>query len=163
MSVNMITGDLDGAGLRVGIVQARFNAEVCDGLRENCLAELQRLGVLEDDTLVCSVPGALEIPLALMQLGRTGEFDVLIALGCIIKGDTYHFEVVCNESASGVSRVALELGLPIANAILTTYTDEQAHARIVEKGAEAARVAVEMANLAETIEGIEGETDDGDA
>ena len=154
MNVDIIRGDHRGVDLRVGIVQARFNAEVCDGLREACLAELLALGVAESDMLLCSVPGALEIPTALLQLGRSGEFDVLIALGAVIKGDTYHFEVVANESASGVSRVALELGIPVANAILTTYTEEQAQVRAREKGAEAARVAVEMANLAAAIESL---------
>ena len=154
MTVDIIRGDHRGEDLRVGIVQARFNAEVCDGLREACVAELLALGVTESDMLICSVPGALEIPTALLQLGRSGEFDVLIALGAVIKGETYHFEVVANESASGVSRVALELGIPVANAILTTYTDEQAQVRAREKGAEAARVAVEMANLAAAIESL---------
>jgi 6,7-dimethyl-8-ribityllumazine synthase len=154
MTVDQITGGHDGADLRVGIVQARFNEAIGDGLREACLAELLALGVAEADTLLCSVPGALEIPTALLQLGRSGEFDVLIALGAVIKGDTYHFEVVSNESAAGVSRVALELGIPVANAILTTYTEEQALARATEKGAEAARVAVEMANLVAAIESI---------
>ena len=154
MTVDLIIGDHEGADLRVGIVQARFNPAICDGLREACLAELLNLGVAEADTLLCSVPGALEIPTALLQLGRSGEFDVLIALGAVVKGETYHFEVVSNESAAGVSRVALELGIPIANAILTTYTEEQALARAAEKGAEAARVAVEMANLAAAIESI---------
>ena len=154
MTVDLITGDHDGTDLRVGIVQARFNPAIGDALREACLAELLALGVAEADTLLCSVPGALEIPTALLQLGRSGEFDVLVALGAVVKGDTYHFEVVCNESAAGVSRVALELGIPIANAILTTYTDEQALARAAQKGAEAARVAVEMANLAAATESI---------
>ena len=154
MTVDQITGDRNGADLRVGIVQARFNSSVCDELRDACLEELLALGVAEADTLLCSVPGALEIPTALLQLGRSGEFDVLIALGSVIKGETYHFEVVSNESAAGVSRVALELGIPVANAILTTYTEEQARARAAEKGAEAARVAVEMANLAAAIESI---------
>jgi 6,7-dimethyl-8-ribityllumazine synthase len=154
MTVDLITGDHDGADLRVGIVQARFNPAIGDALREACLAELLNLGVVEADTLLCSVPGALEIPIALLQLGRSGEFDVLIALGAVVKGETYHFEVVSNESAAGVSRVALELGIPIANAILTTYTEEQALARAAEKGAEAARVAVEMANLAAAIESL---------
>jgi 6,7-dimethyl-8-ribityllumazine synthase len=152
MTVDLITGDHKGADLRVGIVQARFNPAIGDTLREACLAELLQLGVAEADTLLCGVPGALEIPTALLQLGRSGEFDVLIALGAVVKGETYHFEVVSNESAAGVSRVALELGIPIANAILTTYTEEQALARAAEKGAEAARVAVEMANLAAEIE-----------
>ena len=154
MTVDLITGDRDGADLRVGIVQARFNAAIGDALRESCLAELLALGVAEADTLLCSVPGALEIPTALLQLGRSGEFDALIALGAVVKGETYHFEIVANESAAGISRVALELGIPVANAILTTYTEEQALVRAAEKGAEAARVAVEMANLAAAIESI---------
>ena len=154
MSVDVLTGEQDGAELRVGIVQARFNPAIGDALRESCLAQLRELGVAESDTLLCSVPGALEIPTVLLQLGRSGEFDVLIALGAVIKGETYHFEVVSNESAAGVSRVALELGIPVANAILTTYTEEQALARAAEKGAEAARVAVEMANLAAAIESL---------
>jgi len=154
MTVDLISGGRDGADLRVGVVQARFNPAIGDALREACLAELLALGVAEADTLLCSVPGALEIPTALLQLGRSGEFDVLIALGAVVKGETYHFEVVANESAAGVSRVALELGIPVANAILTTYTEEQAMARAAEKGAEAARVAVEMATLAAVIESI---------
>lgn len=154
MSVDVLTGDLDGADLRVGIVQARFNPAICDALRDACLAELRALGVAEADTLLCSVPGALEVPTVLLQLGRSGEFDALIALGAVVKGETYHFEVVSNESAGGVSRVALELGIPVANAILTSYTEEQAIARASEKGAEAARVAVEMANLAAAIESL---------
>jgi 6,7-dimethyl-8-ribityllumazine synthase len=154
MTVDLITGHHDGADLRVGIVQARFNPAIGDALREACLAQLLELGVAEADTLLCSVPGALEIPTALMLLGRSGEFDVLIALGAVIKGETYHFEVVSNESAAGAARVSLELGIPVANAILTTYTEEQALARAAEKGAEAARVAVEMANLAVAIESI---------
>lgn len=154
MTVDMITGGRDGVDLRVGVVQARFNPAIGDALREACLAELLALGVAEADTLLCSVPGALEIPTALLQLGRSGEFDVLIALGAVVKGETYHFEVVSNESAAGVSRVALELGIPVANAILTTYTEEQALSRAADKGAEAARVAVEMASLAAMIESI---------
>lgn len=154
MRVDVLTGEQDGAELRVGIVQARFNPAIGDALRGACLAQLRELGVAESDTLLCSVPGALEIPTVLLQLGRSGEFDVLIALGAVIKGETYHFEVVSNESAAGVSRVALELGIPVANAILTTYTEEQALARAAEKGAEAARVAVEMANLAAAIESL---------
>ena len=160
MSVDTISGEHDGADLRIGVVQARFNEPVCDALRESCLAELARLGVADGDVLVASVPGALEVPLALMHLGRSGEFDALIALGCVIKGDTYHFEVVCNESAAGVARVALDLGIPIANAILTAYTDEQAQARASEKGAEAARVAIEMANLGGMIDDLATNEDD---
>jgi 6,7-dimethyl-8-ribityllumazine synthase len=151
MSVEVFEADLDGTGLRVGLVQARFNAEVCETLRQACLDELLALGVAEEDIFVCTVPGALEIPLALQQLAGTREFDALVALGAVIRGETYHFEVVSNESAAGVSRVALESSIPVANAVLTTNTDAQALERAAQKGAEAARVAVEMANLAASI------------
>ena len=135
---------LSGAGLRIGIVQARFNAQVGDRLREGCMAELLRLGVAEDDIEVVLVPGALEIPLALKALAQADAFDALIALGCVMRGETYHFELVCNESARGVTQVHLDHMIPVANAILTVENAAQAEARI-GKGAEAAQVAVEMA------------------
>ena len=135
---------LSGAGLRIGIVQARFNAHIGDRLRDGCMAELQRLGVAEDDIEVVTVPGALEIPLALKALAQSDEFDALIALGCVIRGETYHFELVCNESARGITQVQLDHMAPVANAILTVENQAQAEARI-SKGAEAARVAIEMA------------------
>ena len=151
MDIEIFSAEPDGAELRVGIVQARFNAPVCEALCRACVAELLRLGVSEEDVFVCTVPGALEIPLALQQLARTGEFDALVALGAVIRGETYHFEVVSNESAAGVMRVSLDHGVPVANAILTTENDEQAQARALEKGTDAARVVVEMANLAASI------------
>jgi 6,7-dimethyl-8-ribityllumazine synthase len=123
-------------------------------LREACIAELLELGVAREDIFVCSVPGALEIPFALSQLARTDEFDALVALGAVIRGETYHFEVVSNESAAGISRVSVDEAIPIANAVLTTDTDEQAIERASVKGAEAARVAIEMANLAASIESL---------
>lgn len=135
---------LSGVNLRIGIVQARFNAHIGDRLREGCMAELQRLGVAEDDIEVVTVPGALEVPLALKALAGSDEFDALIAIGCVIRGETYHFELVCNESARGITTVQLEHRLPIANAILTVENEAQAQARL-GKGAEAARVAIEMA------------------
>ena len=135
---------LSGAGLRIGIVQARFNAHIGDRLRDGCMAELQRLGVADDDIEVVTVPGALEIPLALKALAQSDEFDALIALGCVIRGETYHFELVCNESARGITQVQLDHMVPVANAILTVENQAQAEARI-SKGAEAARVAIEMA------------------
>ena len=135
---------LSGAGLRIGIVQARFNAHIGDRLRDGCMAELQRLGVADDDIEVVTVPGALEIPLALKALAQSDEFDALIALGCVIRGETYHFELVCNESARGITQVQLDHLVPVANAILTVENQAQAEARI-SKGAEAARVAIEMA------------------
>jgi len=147
MALDTIAPNLDGASLRIGIVQARFNAWAGDSLRAACLAELQRLGVDEDDVTLVTVPGALEVPLALATLAGMGDFDALIGLGCVIRGETYHFEIVAGQSAAGLARVALDHRLPVVNAILTTENDEQARARATEKGAEAARVAVEMANL----------------
>ena len=146
---------LDGRGLRIGIVQARFNESITNTLAGACRAELLRLGVREDDILHVAVPGALEVPLALQQLAQRGEdddsgeepFDALIALGCIIRGETYHFELVANESGAGVTRVGLDYHVPIANAILTTENMEQAIARQTDKGVDAARVAVEMVQL----------------
>lgn len=148
MTVGTYEKNLDGAGLRVGIVQARFNEDVCHGLLSSCLAELKRLGVADQDVLVVTVPGALEIPLALQKMVETQQFDALVAIGAVIRGETYHFELVSNESGAGITRVSLDFGVPIANAVLTTDTDEQAEARMAEKGGDAARVAVEMANLA---------------
>ena len=147
MPVGTYETNLDGEGLRIGIVQSRFNAAVGDGLLSACLAELQRLGVVKEDIFRLTVPGALEIPLALQKMAETMQFDALVALGAVIRGETYHFELVSNESGAGVRQVGLEFGTPIANAILTTENDEQALARMAEKGADAARVAVEMANM----------------
>jgi 6,7-dimethyl-8-ribityllumazine synthase len=142
-----IAANLDGAGLSVGIVMARFNLDVCEGLLSACTGELRRLGVAADDMLITTVPGALEIPLALQSLAECGRFDALIALGAVIRGETYHFEVVSNDSCRGVLEVQLATGVPIANGILTTEDDDQALARMQEKGADCARTAVEMANL----------------
>jgi len=139
--------NLDGSDLRIGIVQARFNAEITGKLAEACQAELTRLGVPAKDILHITVPGALEVPAALQALALTEQFDALVALGCIIRGETYHFELVANESGAGVTRVGLDSGLPIANAILTVETEAQAWARAEDKGRDAARVAVEMATL----------------
>ena len=160
MEIEVFQSDLDGSGLRIGMVQSRFNEPVAQMLRDACLDELVSLGVAEEDIFVCTVPGALEVPVALQQLAASGEFDALIAVGAVIRGDTYHFEVVSNESAAGVARVALDFNLPVANAILTTDTDEQAQARADAKGAEAARVAVEMANLASSLSALGGDEDD---
>lgn len=139
--------NLDGSGMRIGIVLSRFNPEIGNGLLAACEAELLKLGVDSDDIVLATVPGALETPVVLHQMADTDEFDALIALGAIIRGETYHFEVVANESARGVSDVQLSTGIPVANAILTTEDDDQAIARMSVKGAEAAAVAVEMANL----------------
>lgn len=139
--------NLDGKKLYIGIVQARFNEGITNAMAEACKAELIALGVQEKHIDLFSVPGALEIPVALKALAEKDQYDALIALGCIIRGETYHFEVVSNESARGVTTVSLEHTLPIANEILTCENVAQAHARQDEKGRDAARVAVEMANL----------------
>jgi 6,7-dimethyl-8-ribityllumazine synthase len=138
---------LDGKKLYIGIVQARFNESITNALAQACKAELAALGVEEKRIDHVLVPGALEVPLALQAMAEKQHYDALIALGCIIRGETYHFELVANESGAGVSRVALDYQLPIANAILTTENLEQAVARQTDKGRDAARVAIEMANL----------------
>lgn len=140
---------LQGHSLRIGIIQARFNASLTDTLALHCLQELDNLGVAAAHITHLCVPGALEIPLALQALARQSSpgFDALIALGCIIRGETYHFELVANESAAGITRVSLDHRLPIANAILTVENDAQAWARAPDKGRNAARVAIEMALL----------------
>lgn len=142
---------LNGKKLTIGIVQARFNAPITNALAQACKAELIALGVLEKNIDLLLVPGALEVPVALLAMAEKSKYDALVAVGCIIRGETYHFELVANESGAGVSRVALDYQLPIANAILTTENLEQAIARKTEKGRDAARVAVEMANLLEEI------------
>jgi len=142
---------LDGQGLRIGVVQARFNADITDALASACLIELEAMGVSSTDIDHVRVPGALEVPVALQALAERGGYDALIALGCIIRGETYHFELVANESGASVSRIALDYQLPIANAILTTENLEQAVARQTDKGRDAARVAVEMARLLATL------------
>jgi 6,7-dimethyl-8-ribityllumazine synthase len=145
--IRKLESDLDGAGLRIGVVVSRFNPEVGEGLLESCTAALRRHGVRAADIRVVTVPGALEAPLALQKMANTGKFHALIALGAVIRGETYHFEVVANESASGITTVALDSGVPVANGILTTENDEQALARVAEKGADCAAAAIEMANL----------------
>lgn len=152
MTVGSYETNLSGDGLRIGIVQARFNEDICHGLLSACLAELKHLGVADEDVLHVAVPGALEVPLVLQKMAESQQFDALIALGAVIRGETYHFELVSNESGAGITRIGLDYGIPIANAILTTENDEQAEARMAVKGADAARVAVEMANLTIALE-----------
>jgi 6,7-dimethyl-8-ribityllumazine synthase len=144
---------LDGAGLRIGIVRARFNEEIGLAALEACHGRLLELGVHDIDIAVVSVPGALEAPFALQRLATTATFDALIAVGAVVRGETYHFEIVANESAAGITQVQLDTGIPVANGILTTDTDEQAQARAAVKGRDCAEVAVEMAGLARTLHG----------
>jgi len=138
---------LNGAPFKIAIVQARFNAHITDTLVQSAQTELLRLGVANDNIALAEVPGALEIPLALQALAEQDTYDALIAIGCVIRGETYHFELVAGESAAGITRVGLDYHIPIANAILTTENEAQALARMVEKGVDAAQVAVEMAQL----------------
>jgi 6,7-dimethyl-8-ribityllumazine synthase len=138
---------LNGKGLYIGIVQARFNEGVTNALEQACRAELAALGVDDAHIDLMRVPGALEVPVALQAMAEKGGYDALVALGCVIRGETYHFELVANESAAGVTRVALDYKMPVANAILTTENLEQAVARQDEKGRDAARVVVEMCQL----------------
>ncbi|MEO7954796.1 MAG: 6,7-dimethyl-8-ribityllumazine synthase [Polaromonas sp.] len=142
---------LDGKKLSIGIVQARFNESVTNALAQACKQELLALGVAEKNITHVLVPGALEVACALQALAESDKFDALVALGCIIRGETYHFELVANESGAAVTRLALDYQLPIANAILTTENLAQAQVRQIEKGRDAARVAVEMAKLLEAL------------
>lgn len=146
-NITEIEPDLKGHGLRVGIALARFNRDVGEGLLAAATEELQRLGVAPQDILIATVPGALELPLALQGLANSGRFDALVALGAVIRGETYHFELVSNESGGGITTVQLDSGIPIANGVLTTENDDQALTRMQVKGREAAQAAVEMANL----------------
>ncbi len=139
--------NLNGAGLKVGVVMCRFNLPVCEGLLSSCIAELKRLGVADGDMTIATVPGALEAPLVLQTMAQSGSFDALVALGAVIRGDTYHFEVVSNDACRAIMEVQLDTGVPIANGILTCDTDEQAEVRMLPKGTDCAQAAVEMANL----------------
>ena len=139
--------DCNGSGLTVGIVMSRFNQDVGEGLLSACIAELGRLGVADADIEVATVPGALEIPLTLQTMAQSDRYDALVALGAVIRGDTYHIEVVSNDACRAVMEVQLDTGVPIANGILTCDTDEQALSRTQSKGADCAQAAVELANL----------------
>lgn len=143
--------NLDGTGLRVGVVMSRFNIDVVEGLLSACIAALLKHGVASSDIRIATVAGALEIPLVLKKMAESGKYDALVALGAVIRGETYHFEVVSNEMASGITRVNLDTGIPIANGVLTTNTDHQAMERVSDKGREAAQCAIEMANLLKAI------------
>ncbi len=159
MNPYILTPDLNGEGLHIGIVRARFNEEIGQAELDACLQKLGELGVDERDIMVVTVPGALELGVALSHMAETFEFDALIALGAVIRGETYHFEVVSNEMARAISRISLETGIPVANGVLTVDTDEQAQARAAGKGSDCALVAVEMANL---VAALEPEEDDED-
>ena len=149
--IDEIDPNLAGAGLRVGIVMARFNLNIGEGLLSACTDELLQLGVTRGDIRIVTVPGALEIPLVLQTMANSGKYDALVALGAVIRGETYHFELVSNEMGAGVTRIGLDTGLPIANGVLTTEDDDQAIARMREKGSDCARTVVEISNLLKAI------------
>jgi 6,7-dimethyl-8-ribityllumazine synthase len=151
MTPHKIAPATRGVDFKVGIVLSRFNAPIGEGLLRGAQRALAEQGVLEQRTLLVTVPGALEAPLALQYLAQTQRYQALVALGAVIRGETYHFEIVANESAAGVSSVALEFGIPVGNGILTTDTDEQALERAEQKGYEAVLAALEMANLRSAI------------
>ena len=155
MSVKRISPDVRGAGRRVGIVVSRFNAPIVDVLLGGAVKALAEAGVAQSDILVVTVPGALETPLALQRLAQSDDFDALVALGAVIRGETYHFEIVAEQSAAGVAGVQLEFGVPIGNGILTTENEAQAMARAATKGYEAAQAALELANLLVAIDDLE--------
>ena len=154
MPVRQIPVNNNGLGRRVGIVLSRFNPGIGDLMLAGALRALKEAGVADRNITVATVPGALETPLALQRLAQTGDFDALVALGAVIRGETYHFEIVANESASGISSVALEFGIPIGNGILTTDTEAQALSRADAKGFEAAQAALELANLLDAIDDL---------
>ena len=139
--------DLSGKGLAIGIVMSRFNQDIGEALLAACVAELRRLGVQDEDIDLATVAGALEIPLVLQNMAQSDRYDALIALGAVIRGETYHFEVVANDSSRGILDVQLDTGIPVANGVLTCENEEQAHARTREKGSDCARTAIESVNL----------------
>ncbi len=147
MPLNFIEPNTSGAGLKIGIVSSRFNEWACNGLLDSCLDRLNQLGVKSEDITAVTVPGALEIPFALDCLNEQGNFDALVAIGCVIRGETYHFDLVANESARGITNLIQRKGISVANCVLTVENEDQARARLKEKGSDAANVAVEMGNL----------------
>ena len=152
--INELEPGVAGAGLRIGIIMSRFNLDVCEGLLAACTAELRKQGVRPQDMLLVTVPGALEIPLAAAKMAQNGRFDALCALGAVIRGETYHFEIVSDQSAAGIARVQLDSGVPVANGVLTTDDEDQAEARMSEKGMDVARTAIEMARLLKQLDGV---------
>ncbi|WP_417550321.1 6,7-dimethyl-8-ribityllumazine synthase [Methylophaga sp.] len=154
LKVSATKAGLNGKGLRIGIVQSRFNPAIGSALVSGCIDELNRAAVASNDIVLFTVPGALEISLVLSELSESGSFDGLVALGCVIRGETYHFEVVCNESARAITEIQQHYRIPIANAILTTENEEQASSRARIKGKEAAQVVLEMIQIMQRLQSI---------
>jgi 6,7-dimethyl-8-ribityllumazine synthase len=155
MPIRRIPPSTTGTGRRVAVVLSRFNPAIGEGLLAGALRALQEAGVADEDVTLVTVPGALETPLTLQRLAQARRYDALVALGAVIRGDTYHFEIVANESAAGVANVQLETGLPIGNGILTCDTEAQARERMDAKGFEATQAALELANLFDALEARE--------
>ena len=155
MKASIVIPNLNGKGLRIGIVQARFSNEIGSAMLQVCTDKLQEMGVKTKHITIATVPGALEVALVLQNMAASGRYDALVAIGAVIRGETYHFELVANESGAAITRVGLDFNIPIANAVLTTENDEQAHVRIEEKARDAAVVAVECANLINTLIGAD--------
>jgi 6,7-dimethyl-8-ribityllumazine synthase len=151
-----LDSDLNGSGLRVGVVMSRFNLDPSEGLLSYCIEELRKRGVPAENLLIVTVPGVLEIPHALYKMATGCRFDALIALGAVIRGETYHFEVLANECAAGIASVQRDTRVPVANAVIVTDDDDQAIARMHAKGADAARAAIEMANLLRQLDRFAG-------
>jgi 6,7-dimethyl-8-ribityllumazine synthase len=147
MNLRRVTANARAENLHIGVVLSRFNPEIGELLLEGATRALEEAGVAVSAVTVVTVPGALESPLALQRMAQSGRYHALVALGAVIRGETYHFEIVANESAAGVSSVQLEFGIPIGNGILTTDTEEQARDRAAVKGRDAVLAALEMANL----------------
>ncbi|CAN5286095.1 6,7-dimethyl-8-ribityllumazine synthase [soil metagenome] len=158
--IDYIPADHDGAGLRVGIVRSRGKDELTKAIQSACLAELVNIGVDKSDIVCASVPGVLDLPFALAQMAVSDQFDALVGIGCVVRGETYQFEVTAGESARGIADVSLRHGVPIANAVLIVDTEEQARSRAAGKGAEAARIAVELTNLTLALAELDDELDD---
>ena len=155
-----IQGDFDGDGLRIAIVDTRWNDEIVDRLVDGAVDVLTDCGVEDDDITVFKVPGAFEIPLAVDRLAESGTYDGIVALGCVIRGDTPHFDFVAGECAKGLTAAMLEYGLPVGFGVITAENAEQADARAQpdeenNKGAESASAVVEMITLLRQIEGDE--------
>ena len=156
MSVRMVEGNLDGKGLRIAVVAGRFNDFIVERLLEGALDCLRRHGVAEKDLTVARVPGAFEIPVAARRLALSRKYDAVVCIGCVIRGETSHYEQVCAEVARGVASVALEAGLPVTFGVLATenlhQAIERAGAKGGNKGWDAALAAIEMVSLFRNLE-----------
>ena len=150
--LRIIEGDLRVGDLRIALVASRFNAPVVERLVAGAVEALAAQGADPASLELVRVPGAFDLPLVVRRLAESRRCDAIVALGAVIRGETYHFEIVANESARGVAEVQLEFGIPVGNGILTTNTDEQALMRCEKKGFEAAQAALELANLLEAID-----------